>query len=1019
MEINLGRILDSLPSFVWTALPDGRIDFVNGRWSEYTGLGLDEAAGRGWQAAINPDDLPQLIERWQSILASGEPGQMETRIRRYDGQYRWFVVQSSPMRDDAGRILKWYGTNTDIDERKRAQQALAASGRSLKLIVDTIPAMAWSARLDGTAEFFNQHYLDFVGLALEQAQGWGWTAAVHPNDLNGLAAIWQDVLAAGKQGEAEARLRRHDGEYRWFLFRVSPLRDELGNIVKWYGVNTDIEDRKRAEEALRTREVDLRKIIDTIPALAWSAKLDGSAELCNQRYADYTGLSLQQLLGWGFLTAVHPADIPLLRDTWQAILESGRQGEAEARLRRHDGQYRWFMFRATPFRDENGDIVKWYGFNIDIEDRKRAEQAVAASERNLKLIIDTMPAMAWSARTNGTGEFFNQHYVDYVGLSLAEIQDWGWVSAVHPDDLDRLIAVWQATMASGGRGECEARIRRFDGEYRWFLFRVDPLRDETGTIVKWYGVNTDIEDRKCTDEALRESERQLRLIVDTIPGLVAVFASDGEPERLNEQFLEYLGQTFEQFADWATNGTVHPDDLPDHIETLTRSLESGRRIDFETRLRRFDGVYRWFQLRGHPARDADGHIVRWYCLMTDVDDRRRAEDELRRSEAFLADAQRLSRTGSFSWQVGAEEMEWSEETYRIYELDPSATVTFELMRTRVHPENLPTFHEVMRRARREGGDFDYETRLLMPDQSIKHLRVVAHSQRNKDGEIELRGAVQDVTRSRLAEEALAKVRSDLGHVTRIMSLGALTASIAHEVNQPLSGIITNASTCLRMLAAEPPRIEIAQETARRTIRDGNRAAGVIARLRTLFTKRVATIEPVDLNDAVREVIALSSSDLQRGRVILRTELADELPLVGGDRIQLQQVLMNLLRNATDAMSGVEDRPRRIVIRTEPDVEAGIKLSVRDAGIGFGPDGTERIFEAFYTTKSDGMGIGLSVSRSIVETHNGRLWATRNDGPGVTFSFSIPAYIGLGTSINQAGAVEVRAACSAWNAAGSS
>ncbi len=635
--------------------------------------------------------------------------------------------------------------------------------------------------------------------------------------------------------------------------------------------------------------------------------------------------------------------------------------------------------------------------------------------------------MAWSARPDGSPEFFNQHYLHYVGLSIGQSKDWEpttalseyWdlTAAIHPDDVSGLAAKWQAILASGQPGETEARLRQFDGAYRWFLFRANPLRDELGNIIKWYGTNTEIDDRKRAEEALRESERQSRLIVDTIPGLVAIFGPGGEIEGLNEQFLGYLGQTLEEFANWATNGTVHPDDLAGHIETLTRSLDTGHPIDFETRLRRFDGIYRWFQLRGHPARDTDGHIVRWYCLMTDVDDRKQAEDELRRSEAFLADAQRLSRTGSFSWQVATEGMEWSEETYRIYELDPGTPVTFDLVRTRVHPDNLATLQEVMARARREGGDFDYETRLLMPDQSIKYLRVVAHSERNKDGEMELRGAVQDVTAGRLAEEALERVRSELGHVTRVTSLGALTASIAHEVNQPLSGIITNASTCLRMLAADPPKIDVAQETARRTIRDGNRAADVITRLRALFTKRAATIEPVDLNEAVREVIALSSSDLQRGRVVLRTEFADDLPLVGGDRVQLQQVVMNLLRNAADAMSGVDDRPRRLMIRTEPDEEAGIRLSVQDAGVGFGPAGAERLFEAFYTTKSDGMGIGLSVSRSIIETHNGRLWAAPNDGPGVTFAFSIPEYFGDETSVRQAGAMQAPAASSAQNAAG--
>ncbi|MGH9759794.1 MAG: sensor histidine kinase, partial [Blastocatellia bacterium] len=220
-------------------------------------------------------------------------------------------------------------------------------------------------------------------------------------------------------------------------------------------------------------------------------------------------------------------------------------------------------------------------------------------------------------------------------------------------------------------------------------------------------------------------------------------------------------------------------------------------------------------------------------------------------------------------------------------------------------------------------------------------------------------------------------------------LGVLTASIAHEVNQPLSGILTNASTCRRMLATDPPNIEGALETARRTIRDANRASEVITRLRSLFSRKNATIESVDLNEAAREVIALSMSKLQRNRVILRTEFADDLPLVTGDRVQLQQVILNLLRNSSDAMSAVDDRPRQLVIRTERDEGDRVRLTVQDAGVGFDPQAVDKLFDAFYTTKSDGMGVGLSVSRSIIESHNGRLWATLNEGPGATFSFSIP------------------------------
>jgi len=286
-------------------------------------------------------------------------------------------------------------------------------------------------------------------------------------------------------------------------------------------------------------------------------------------------------------------------------------------------------------------------------------------------------------------------------------------------------------------------------------------------------------------------------------------------------------------------------------------------------------------------------------------------------------------------------------------------------------------------------EIEYEHRLLMPDRTIRYVHVIAHAILDQQEQLEYIGAVQDVTQRRLSEEALTKARSELAHVARITSLGVMTASIAHEVNQPLSGIVTNAGTCLRMLDANPPNLDGARETARRMIRDSNRASEVITRLRQLFSKKEITIEPVDLNEATREIVALSFSELQINRVILRQELADELPLVAGDRVQLQQVILNLLRNASDAMSGVDDRPRELVIRTERDEFDCIRLTVKDTGVGITQHDMERLFEAFYTTKSDGMGMGLFVSRSIIERHSGRLWATANDGPGATFSFSIP------------------------------
>jgi len=396
------------------------------------------------------------------------------------------------------------------------------------------------------------------------------------------------------------------------------------------------------------------------------------------------------------------------------------------------------------------------------------------------------------------------------------------------------------------------------------------------------------------------------------------------------------------------------------------------------------------EFHSQVAIQGEDELARLGHVFNDTADKLRSlYEEIRRSEAYLAEGQRLSRTGTFSWLTETDEVTWSEELYRILELQPGTPATLELSLSRIHPDDLTAIAGVAARARETGADFEGELRLLIPGNSIKYLHVTAHVAQDHRGRLEYIGAAQDITPRRLAEEALAKARSEIASVARASTLGVLTASIAHEVNQPLSGIITNSGTCLRMLSTDPPNIEGARETARRTMRDGNRASDVITRLRTLYSKKELSPESMDLNDATREVTSLTLSEMQRNRVILRQELADNLPLITGDRIQLQQVILNLLRNASDAMSAVDDRPRELLVKTELEDRDGIRLSVQDTGVGFKPEVADRLFQAFYTTKSDGMGIGLSISRSIIEAHRGRLWATINNGPGVTFSFSIP------------------------------
>ncbi len=503
-----------------------------------------------------------------------------------------------------------------------------------------------------------------------------------------------------------------------------------------------------------------------------------------------------------------------------------------------------------------------------------------------------------------------------------------------------------------------------------------------------------VSEREKAEAEVRELARGLeakirRLVEANVVGIV-MWNLEGAITGANEAFLRMVQYDREDLASGRVRWTdLTPAEWRGYDEGAIADLKAtGIFQPFEKEYFRKDGS-RVPVLLGGALLEGDGN--EGIAFVLDLSEQKRAERALRRSEAFLAEGQHLGQIGSFSWRVATNEITWSAELYRIYELEIGVPVTLELIRTRVHPEDVSLIEKMkmVDQAREDGHDFEWQYRLLMPDHSIKYLHAVAHATRDQDGQLEYIASVQDVTARRLAEEARDKARSELAHVARVMTLGTLTASIAHELNQPLSGIVTNASTCMRMLSTDPPNVDGARETARRTIRDGNRASEVITRLRALFSKKDTATESVNLNDAALEVITLSLAELQKNGVVLRPELANDLPLVTGDRVQLQQVILNLLRNGSDAMSAVEDRPRLLVIRTEEEDGGHVRLTVQDAGIGIEPDGADRLFEPFFTTKSGGMGIGLSVSRSIIESHHGRLWATLNDGPGAAFSFSIP------------------------------
>jgi PAS domain S-box-containing protein len=656
-----------------------------------------------------------------------------------------------------------------------------------------------------------------------------------------------------------------------------PLRDDNGEPVKWYGVGFDIEDQKRADDALRRSEArlaesrrELQLMIDTIPALVTVFRRDGEREFVNQTWRDYTGFQLTDIQNGGWRAVVHPDDHAMSEKAWRDAVATGEPVQLEHRIRRADGEFRWHMGRRVPLRDETGNIIRWYGVGTDIEDQKRAEDAarrsearLAGAQRELQLMIDTIPALVTVFRPDGEREFVNKTWRDNTGLQLADIQNEGWRLNVHPDDQETSERLWREAIATGEPLEIEHRIRGRDGEYRWHMGRRVPLRDDSGEIIRWYSVGTDIEDQKRAEEALRRGEAKLAATIDTIPVLVSSYGPDARRDFVNAAWRHFTGLSQEQALGTEWFSTVHPDDVAEGEVRWREALAKGQALRMEQRFRRADGAYRWFLVDRVPLHDETGRVIKWYSTGYDIEDQKRAEGALHTAQAALA------------------------------------------------------------------------------------------------------------------------------HASRVAMLGEMSASIAHEVNQPLAAIVANGEACLRWLNRETPDLDEVRGAVDWIIKDGNRAGEVIRRVRALSNKAEPQRAPLDINDTIREVVALLQRELTVHRVLLRTELAPVLPLVFADRVQLQQVIINLIMNGIEAMQPVEDRPRDLVIRSYEDDSQQIVVAVQDSGVGIVAESADRLFDAFFSSKPGGLGMGLSICRSIIEVHGGRLSASGHGGAGATFQFALP------------------------------
>ncbi|WP_035353320.1 PAS domain-containing protein [Edaphobacter aggregans] len=730
------------------------------------------------------------------------------------------------------------------------------------------------------------------------------------------------------------------------------------------------------------QELDFRRIADSVPGCILVADGKGKIVYANKGIVGALGRTVEELLGDGWLESLEPAFLEQAREVWAHCIQTNQPLDVTWKFRRNDGTYRWLHVKAQPAFHEECNSTSWYLLGVDVDEQFQIQEALRASEREAREILDRVPAMI-STRTEEGVAYTNKQLSDYVGAVITDLRDGAYLDYTHPDDREAIVRE-HIKSPDKAPNDIVYRLRGKDGIYRWFHTRAEPYFNEDGTVYRWYAVNNDIDDFYRSRELLREREFQLNLLTETLPALLWKAAPDGKIIYINKKAMDFAGRTLDELQQKGWFDLVHPEDRDEVLTRWNQLLAGGDGYDIVHRLIAADGQYRWFHTSIAVIKDESGKTIAFHGVMLDTTVQRNAEIALQQSEEQMRRV--MDTVPSIIWS-----------------LDPTGKATFINKKARecigmsleeyqdsgwveiIHPDDRAFIVEEHGKALANGTSYGAKHRTRCADGIFRWHLSRAEPLRDAEGRIiQWFGVVVDIDDQMRAVERLRELRANLSQTSRTALVAELSASIAHELNQPLTSLLSNAQACFRWLQASPPNIGEAVSSTERIIRDCRAADTVIRNVRSLFKRQPSVKAPFNFIELIREAVGLIKEDANRKSTLIKWDYEEPIIMVLVDRFQTQQIIINLVSNAIEAMQDL-DRTPRLHIRIRRVSNGQVLTEFIDNGPGL-PDGdAERIFDAFVTTKENGMGIGLAISRSIVEAHDGQLWAANNPDVGAKFS----------------------------------